>query len=1042
MKSTTKLVTKNTKSDANCTRQSSVYASTICKDKIFKSQPHIKKFVKKEQAIIYIQKHPTLHLFSEDVSVDGAKQFYTLDYDTVYQLCNKRLYHLYENLERNERIKLHIDIDIKLDKKNNSKKSSCQNLLNDTVTQAISLLLKQLHPYNIPTPQIIVLNGSTETKLSAHIIFVNIAFHDIVALKFFMLGISSQLITSKIIDLKIYRVGCFRMLWNSKFGKTNRLGFSKGVNYSFLDDEKLFMDCLVKNVNDDTCVVNFIAPNNVKIKRHVSSKAKTVPATLAVVAQTDPVRVDVLKRYLDLINVSQTDSYDTWLQVGMCLYSCNSTEESFNLWDQWSSCSSSYDCRDVCAYKWNSFRPGCYSLGTLKYLAKSDSPQKYYDLECLLEENMFKTVKFTKEYLLERDERLKDGNSMVAKHVCSWLNDDEQKILGMLSPYDTGKTTLIKQIFIEFNPPRVLFVSYRQTLTHDLYGNFNQFDVMSYLDGWFGDVDRVICQIDSLPKLLNAGYMFDGVEKEIPGYDLVVLDEIESLLAHFRSSTISEKEKIFNLLCDIIDNSKKVLALDGDLGNRSYEFLRHFEEPVILENCVKKTRKHFIFTSDKVDFEARIDSDLKEKEDTGNKNVVVVSMSSTVATYFYDKYKDKYKSVLHCAKSDDDLKHELRDVNSYWKQFKLIVYSPTVEAGVNFDCEHVNSIYVVLSSMSTSPRGLMQMISRVRKVKNSNVVVFLNNMPFIEKANFYKYEEVKDYVCSINKLYSSPKTVRNSEGKKVIRYEFNLYNKMLVYNETEEKNKNPSYFMAYLIKLLTAKGCTYELLVSNNGDCDGTKEGFGCVSIMRDEIVNAKDVNSKQFNVLLNKQKSNEASREDKIMIEKYMYKKNWKLDKIDAEYYGKTYVLFNLRAFLDNSKIDPYLTVDSSDKYVVNFDKIVKLEQIRLLKDVLTRLGFNDVADRLLVDRENFKKNVDVTMKDCVMFTNISKSQQLFGFNKLKIKSIKSFLGFMNSVLKDWGLGIVVNKKVHKIKKANKWKSINGISYCLQYVLDLNKYV
>ena len=38
--------------------------------------------------------------------------------------------------------------------------------------------------------------------------------------------------------------------------------------------------------------------------------------------------------------------------------------------------------------------------------------------------------------------------------------------------------------------------------------------------------------------------------------------------------------------CD--ENSKKLLVLDGDFNNRSYEFISYFGKSIILENQIKK----------------------------------------------------------------------------------------------------------------------------------------------------------------------------------------------------------------------------------------------------------------------------------------------------------------------------------------------------------------------------------------------------------------------------------------------------------------------
>jgi hypothetical protein len=95
-----------------------------------------------------------------------------------------------------------------------------------------------------------------------------------------------------------------------------------------------------------------------------------------------------------------------------------------------------------------------------------------------------------------------------------------------------------------------------------------------------------------------------------------------------------------------------------------------------------------------------------------------------------DKYPKK-KIYLYTGKSDDCLKkHHLSNVSEHWSQADVIIYSPTIEAGVNFDVPgHFNKIYGILSCQSTSQRAFFQMLSRFRKVSNNQITI-LNNITY------------------------------------------------------------------------------------------------------------------------------------------------------------------------------------------------------------------------------------------------------------------------------------------------------------------------
>jgi hypothetical protein len=68
-----------------------------------------------------------------------------------------------------------------------------------------------------------------------------------------------------------------------------------------------------------------------------------------------------------------------------------------------------------------------------------------------------------------------------------------------------------------------------------------------------------------------------------------------------------------------------------------------------------------------------------------------------------------------------------------------------------------------------------------------------------------------------------------------------------------------------------------------------------------------------------------------------------------------------------------------------------------------------------------------------------------MFGYEKSKIrkvKTIKQFMGFMNSLLSEWGVVIEYVKSSKQIKTKNKWHSMSVSNYELNYLNDIDKYV
>ena len=71
---------------------------------------------------------------------------------------------------------------------------------------------------------------------------------------------------------------------------------------------------------------------------------------------------------------------------------------------------------------------------------------------------------------------------------------------------------------------------------------------------------------------------------------------------------------------------------------------------------------------------------------------------------YKNKYNDEgYKVVCHNAieKNEEILENHSEE----WKKADLLIYSPTIEAGVDFDVKHFDKCYGYMADNSTSARA-------------------------------------------------------------------------------------------------------------------------------------------------------------------------------------------------------------------------------------------------------------------------------------------------------------------------------------------------
>ena len=96
--------------------------------------------------------------------------------------------------------------------------------------------------------------------------------------------------------------------------------------------------------------------------------------------------------------------------------------------------------------------------------------------------------------------------------------------------------------------------------------------------------------------------------------------------------------------------------------------------------------------------------------------------------------------------------------------------------------------------------------------------------------------------------------------------------------------------------------------------------------------------------------------------------------------------------------------------------------------------MGFEDISDKKLIERTEFEINMNKVIKESELFTNPHLINPLFGLNKKvnNVESIKSFLGFVNSLFNEFGFSVKVKQK--KVVKNN--------HYYIKFVNEADKFV
>lgn len=327
--------------------------------------------------------------------------------------------------------------------------------------------------------------------------------------------------------------------------------------------------------------------------------------------------------------------------------------------------------------------------------------------------------------------------------------DLDKSLQVVWSPMDSGKTyqicEFIKQALSQGRISSFTFLSTRCKFANAIASGLEQRGisrVVNYLDRSVSGESFIIISTESLYQTTEV-------------YDLVVLDEITSCLTQMDSGLHRENLPINRQSLDsMVRDAKYVISMDADIDERgitTIHNLRPNERIYMQHNTIKKRRgwkiKHWLT---KYDWFEQIKSAL-----AAGKNIVIPTSSSQLGEKILMKYLTEECQIPETEirfyhRGSDDHVEELKDVNTHWKRFRILIYTSTVNVGIDFTEEHFDLMFVYGSKMSNCVRELKQMMGRIRKIRERIVHVYTNKTGGSGRVPISSKEIKRDMVTAVS----------------------------------------------------------------------------------------------------------------------------------------------------------------------------------------------------------------------------------------------------------------------------------------------------
>ena len=424
-------------------------------------------------------------------------------------------------------------------------------------------------------------------------------------------------------------------------------------------------------------------------------------------------------------------------------------------------------------------------------------------------------------------------NNKVNQLCEDFIKDPTKKALVIKSETGTGKTYLLTQYITMYEQKkereeqtgaRVIVISTRRSYSNSICDStLKQLNIVNYLDykenkqldnNLMYKVPKLCLSMESLQSLLLNDWR---------PYDIVVIDEAESVCRHLYSATVkSGSYGAFKALRKLIEYSKKVILLDADAGTPTMTLINNINNDSIVKinNNFKKDHRQYFMTKNKEGFVNELKANIEQKV---NQYIVCLSKNEADAlqrtlTPFCN---NDYKIICITADSDTKTKKGLGTVNTLWTNYNTVITTSTTGAGVDYNVkDHFNNVYGYASAGSCPPVEFIQILDRVRYPTTKNVKILIDSSMCIPTNDTYIYtvNNSKYYIDELNKNTEVSKPVNNTyydhvndlvKTQTVYEVKNTDYSMLTYYNYLSKYlNNGQSNYILYLKLLLEQRGHT------------------------------------------------------------------------------------------------------------------------------------------------------------------------------------------------------------------------------------------
>lgn len=457
------------------------------------------------------------------------------------------------------------------------------------------------------------------------------------------------------------------------------------------------------------------------------------------------------------------------------------------------------------------------------------------------------------------------------------------KTLFIKAPMKMGKTKKLREFIINEHPhernSRIVVISFRRSFTDEFHSKYSDLGFVTYsdIDGLISN-PRVIIQAESLHRLNITA---DPI-------DLLILDESESIIEQIDSGLFTNFTKSFAAFQWLLKTASQVICMDALLGDRTYNVIQRLrgDEDLILQHNTFKNATDDVYkmTADFGKWLALLHESL-----TNGERVAIDSNSLKDAEVIKELIAAKFPKLkigMYSSKTYASIKKEhMSNVNHYWKQFDVLIKTPTISAGVSFEEEHFDRVFGFFIGITCTTQTCIQMMGRVRNVKTKEYCIYVKpngtlNLP-VKRDIILLLLKMRHKLIMDNIDMAQLSFSYKDNGEIEI---YNSYYIALWLENVVNKNLNRNNFYGMLMHYIKTAGAHVMLLESQNMDSNGLaiecrdlKQAIAAEEL--ENIAGADNIdNTKASELFERKRNQDDISDQEHYQLEKYVIREHYNI--------------------------------------------------------------------------------------------------------------------------------------------------------------------